>query len=134
MGSGKSSIGSKLAHSLKKNFIDIDEMIELESGSSIKTIFKEYGENYFRDLETRELEKIVNKDENFIVSTGGGIILKEENWKLMESAGISIYLKSSIENLWSRLSSDEGRPLLSRLRKRSLMKGKIYMKKQILSL
>ena len=111
-GSGKSSLGNKLAEKLNYNFIDMDIYIEQTSGMFIDEIFDAYGEKYFRDLERNVLNDFLNMD-NVIIATGGGVIKNKDNKKLMD--GICLYLDVSIEELENRLSkSDIERPLLKK--------------------
>ncbi|MDR2462080.1 MAG: hypothetical protein LBD05_02655 [Mycoplasmataceae bacterium] len=113
MGSGKTTIASGLLNKSKINkfkIIDIDSLIVKETKMSINDIFAKYGEKYFRDLETRTLEKI-SKEDNLIVSCGGGIILRDENLKIMKESGYVIYINRTIKNIISTINTST-RPLL----------------------
>src|SRR5210317_861691 len=77
MGSGKSSIGKILANKLDYNFIDTDKMIEIKAGKTIKKIFEEDGEEYFRDLEDKITINILERKET-IISLGGGTIINKK--------------------------------------------------------
>ena len=81
MGSGKSTIGRKLAKLLEYSFVDTDSEIEEDQGCSVDEIFKYGGEECFRKIETRLLEKLLNV-ENFVIATGGGIVIREQNQRL----------------------------------------------------
>jgi shikimate kinase len=72
MGSGKSTVGKILAEKLNMNFIDIDKLIEEKEEMKIKDIFEQKGESYFRELERKQIEAIVNQ-KGLVVSTGGGL-------------------------------------------------------------
>ena len=111
MGAGKTSVGKILAEKLRLEFYDLDELIEAECGKTISRIFSEHGEVFFRELETERL-KSVSKNSGQIVATGGGIVLRESNWKIMKEGGITIYLKASADVLWNRIKDDTSRPLL----------------------
>jgi shikimate kinase len=112
MGSGKSSLGRKLAHKLNLSFIDLDEIIEKKEKRSIADIFNQEGENKFREIEQDCLKDILHID-NTVVSTGGGTPCFFNNMELINRNGISIYLKYNPGILASRLSGDKGkRPLL----------------------
>lgn len=111
MGSGKSTIGKLLAKKLHTPFLDLDHYIEVKNKMSIKNIFKEKGENYFRQLETNALLEI--KKSNIVVACGGGIILDQRNRKNISSNGKAIFLKASISSLKNRLHSKIDRPLLN---------------------
>ena len=111
MASGKSKTGPKLAELLKYKFIDVDNLVEKLAQKSINLIFKEYGENKFRDLETKCLQEII-KLPSLIVSTGGGVILKKENWGILRQ-GIIVWLDIDHEVALERLRAQKDqRPLL----------------------
>ena len=110
MGSGKSEIGKRLSKSLGKNFIDMDKIIEKKEKMSIRGIFERFGEKYFRGKEKKLLEEL-DKERGKIISTGGGIVMDEENWKVLKN-GITIYLKISFKEALKRLKKAEDRPLL----------------------
>ena len=111
MGTGKSTIGKKLAEKLNFNFFDMDKMIEEIEDQSIRTIFETKGEVYFRSIEKELLKKIVH-EEKIIISTGGGIIIDEENIKILKDNCWNILLYGSSENL-AEILSDNNRPLLA---------------------
>ena len=107
-GSGKSTIGRALSDYLKFEFYDTDEQIEIESQSKIKDLFKEKGEEHFRKLERSILKKLILK-KKIVVSTGGGIILKNKD---LLNQTFNIYLKCDLETLIKRTSRNKNRPLL----------------------
>jgi shikimate kinase len=115
MGAGKSSVGRILSDTLNLAYCDIDEEIEERYEMKIYEIFQKFGEDYFRDIETQALRDILN-DTRRVIATGGGVVLREENWEIMERAGITVYLRASLDSLWSRIKDDadnvEFRPLL----------------------
>ncbi|MGM0508516.1 MAG: shikimate kinase [Fusobacteriota bacterium] len=111
MGSGKTTIGKELSKRLDMKFIDTDELIVKKAGMSINKIFEKHGEQKFRDIET-EVAKDMKNINNSIISTGGGIILKEENVKALKKAGEIFLLWASSETLYDRLKDKEDRPLL----------------------
>ena len=113
MGSGKTSIGKLLAKRTGRLFIDIDNEIIKESGMTITEIFNKFGENYFRDLEHKILSK-VKSIENHVISTGGGVILKLKNIKVMKNSGTIIFLDIDVETQLSRVRNKKNRPLLDR--------------------
>lgn len=110
MGSGKTTIGKDLSKYLQIPVIDSDEEIERRTESTIRTIFEKDGEDYFRSLETKILLSLPLKD--VIVTTGGGIIKKEENRKWMLEHGMVVYLHCDFSVLWERLQIDTTRPLV----------------------
>ncbi|MCR4922502.1 MAG: shikimate dehydrogenase [Lachnospiraceae bacterium] len=115
MGSGKSSVGKKLAELLGYDFMDADSIIEKNEGKSINLIFKEKGEEYFRDREEKLLKELSekNKGNNILLSAGGGMILRENNRKYLKNIGLVIYLKASADTIKKRLQADTARPLLA---------------------
>jgi len=112
MGAGKTTIGKILSQKLNYNFVDLDLHIEKKQGINISEMFEKHGEKYFRDVETESLRKISEKS-NQIISTGGGIVIKDENWEIMRNSGVSVYLKASIETLFNRVKHKSTRPLLN---------------------
>ena len=111
MGSGKSSTGPVLAEILKYKYVDLDVLIEKLTKKTIDKIFSEEGEEYFRDLETKCLQEII-KLPSVVVSTGGGVVLKKENWGILRQ-GIIVWLDINKEIALNRLNSkDNIRPLL----------------------
>ena len=112
MGSGKTSIGKMLAKNNNLSFLDTDHEIIRDCGYSIPDIFKEFGEEHFRDLETEQLRKM-NSIENHVISTGGGIILRDDNKKLMKDLGIIIFLDININSQIDRVKNRKNRPLLN---------------------
>ncbi len=114
MGSGKSSVGYRLSYALKRSLCDTDSLIERREGRKISRIFEEEGEQYFRDLETATLKRMLEKKEykRCILSLGGGTPLREENRKLLKQLGTVFYLRVTPEMVWERLKGDTTRPLL----------------------
>ena len=110
MGSGKSSIGSLVAKKLNLNFIDIDEEIEKELGTSIKRIFAEKGEDYFRKIEEKiTLKKL--KLNSVIISLGGGAFLNKSIRKEIMKNHISFWLSWDNQVLLNRIKNSKKRPL-----------------------
>lgn len=111
MGAGKSTIGRMLASKLGFDFVDTDHVIEQRTGANIPWIFDVEGEAGFRDREQAVLAELVLLD-NTVIATGGGIIEREGNRKLLQSLHKVIYLTASIDQLVARTSKDKKRPLL----------------------
>jgi shikimate kinase len=111
MGSGKSAIGKILANKLNYNFIDVDKMIEIDAGKTIKKIFEEDGEQYFRDLEEKITINILELKET-IVSLGGGAIINKNIRGSIKKNSYNIYLNVNIDILTKRLQNSKTRPLI----------------------
>ena len=111
MGSGKSAIGKILANKLDYNFIDVDKMIEINARKTIKKIFEEDGEDYFRDLEEKITINILENKET-IVSLGGGAIINEKIRNFIKKNSFNIYLKVDVDILTKRLQNSKNRPLI----------------------
>lgn len=112
MGSGKSSVGKLLAKKLGYQFKDTDEMIVSREGIEVQEIFSRYGEEFFRNLETRLLMSIMDTLERTVLSTGGGIPILDKNVSLLRLIGPVVYLRASQRTIIDRLSGDTTRPLL----------------------
>ena len=112
MGSGKSSVGKKLAERIGYDLKDTDEMIVLREGMEIQEIFHKYGEEYFRGLESTLLLSIMDTLEKTVISTGGGMPIRDKNINLLRLMGQVIYLKASKDTIIERLADDTTRPLL----------------------
>jgi shikimate kinase len=111
MGAGKSSVGRLLAQHTDRPFIDTDLLLQNRLGRPISQIFQVYGEEAFRDHETSVLRSLESSQS--VISTGGGVVIRPENWDEMRRLGTIIYLRASLEVLVARLeSSKKKRPLL----------------------
>jgi len=124
MASGKSIIGNKLSEALNFSYQDLDDYIETNEGSTIKELFADKGEIYFRKIEQQYLKEIILKEENCVISLGGGtpcysnnmsLLLNKENIK-------TIYLKVSLNELVKRLFSEKtNRPLITHIEKEEVL-------------
>ncbi|HHU41237.1 MAG TPA: shikimate kinase [Fermentimonas caenicola] len=113
MGSGKTTVGKKLASLLKLSFIDLDAYIEGKHRKKISEIFAEKGEDEFRKIERRALID-VSQIENAIISTGGGAPCFFDNMSLMNESGVTVYIEADPEELAARLmASKTVRPLIA---------------------
>ncbi|XME01462.1 shikimate kinase [Lachnospiraceae bacterium C1.1] len=112
MGAGKSTIASELQRKLEMNRVEMDEMIVEKQGMSISEIFDEYGEAYFRNLESNcliELQKVKQS----IVSCGGGVVMREDNSEHMKKNGRVVLLTASSETILERVKDSDERPILN---------------------
>jgi len=111
MGSGKTSIGKKLAKILDLKFYDCDHELERVTGASVNLIFDVEGEAGFRLREHQMLEKLCAED-GVLIATGGGVVCNADNRRILRSRGFVVYLKTSVTKQLKRLSQDKSRPLL----------------------
>lgn len=111
MGCGKTSVTKELAKLLNLDFIDMDEEIEKAESKTVSELFRDYGEAYFRDLETAYL-KSLDGQKNKIISTGGGVILRNENIEMLKKVGIVVFLQADVAHILKNIKDDQKRPLL----------------------
>jgi len=111
MGSGKTVVARQLARLLGMKVIDVDTEIEKSTKMTINDIFKQFGEQRFREIETETLKQ-VSENENVIISTGGGAVLKQENMDIMREKGVIVCLTAAPETILERTKSTGDRPLL----------------------
>jgi len=111
MGSGKSSIGRRLAVLLELPLIDLDDEIVAQAGRSIPDIFEQHGETAFRHMETAALRTVAGK--RAVIATGGGIVMSAINRQILTAHPPVIWLKASPEFLAERIDGDGNRPLIA---------------------
>ena len=111
MGTGKTSIGRRLSMQLRMRYVDTDDVIERDSGRRISDIFSEDGEAIFRELESEAVRKVSELD-NYVISTGGGVVLKEANMVELRRNGIIFSLTATAEEIYQRVRHQSHRPLL----------------------
>ncbi|MBR2499455.1 MAG: shikimate kinase [Clostridia bacterium] len=129
-GCGKTTIGKMLAKELNMDFADTDEIIEKEQKRLISDIFNTDGEAFFRCLETKCAQK-VSLLKNTVISTGGGIILNEDNMNYLRKNAVIFYLKRSVDSIKTTVDTSN-RPLLSKdiekLYEMEKIRGPLYEK------
>ena len=111
-GTGKSTVAKILGQRLKRRVISTDAEIVKEAGQSIPHIVEQFGWDHFRELETQMCRKLTGQN-NLIIDTGGGLILKEENVKILHANGKIFWLTANVATIVSRISGDTQRPSLS---------------------
>jgi shikimate kinase len=111
MAVGKSAVGRKLAQRLKRQFVDLDKVIEKSEGIKVTEIFENKGEPYFRQLETKALARLL-RENGQVISTGGGVVLSEDNLRLLQNRSLIVCLKADIQTIVRHAGSRKQRPLL----------------------
>lgn len=132
-GSGKSTLGRLIAQEMKREFMDTDEEIRKRFGCTPEQIILLQGEEKLREVEKELLSKLLSES-GLIISTGGGFPVYNENMKLMNKSGITVYLHYDVSDLWERLENDRKRPLSSSLKSTERLLNKrenIYKEAQI---
>ncbi len=123
MASGKSSIGKKIAKKRNLPFVDLDDYISKKETNSIPEIFKTKGEVYFRRKETEALTELLHQNKDFILAIGGGTPCYGNNIELIKVNAKSIYLKGSINAIYTKLSKPKNkqkRPLIATIADKDL--------------
>ena len=114
MGSGKSTVGRRLAEALEWAFVDLDAEIERRAGCSIADIFADHGEERFRECEheaLREQAEMSRLGTPRVVALGGGTYTFERNRSLLRQVGPTLWLDAPVEALWERVRLESHRPL-----------------------
>lgn len=112
MGTGKTAVGKELARILQRRIVDIDEEIERRQEMKIADIFANFGEDYFRKVETETIRDFSRLD-NLVISTGGGAVLRKENMDALKEKGVVFCLCASPQVILERTKGNQDRPLLN---------------------
>ena len=123
---GKSSLAKIIGKEINIEFIDLDKEIEIVEKRSINEIFNIKGEGYFRKIETEVLYSIIKSNNSFILATGGGTPCFNNNMKIINDNGVSIFLDVKISELENRLKNKKDRPLLNRYQDKGQILKKMY--------
>ena len=110
--SGKSTFGKSIADALSLNHVDLDQVIEAKTNKSISTIFKLYGEKYFREIERDALRGLLDRSSTDIISCGGGTPCFYDNMNRMNAVGLTIFLDTPVAVIVKRAIDNHNRPLL----------------------
>lgn len=124
MGSGKSTVGKKLARRLNLQFYDSDKVIEDRHGLSVVDIYDFKGPDYFQQQETKVITEILGYGQ-LVLSTGGGSFANQELRSLMKSSAITIWLSASIDVLYERVNRRNTRPELNHGDKKAILQKMI---------
>jgi shikimate kinase len=112
MGAGKTAVGRRLANKLDLPFIDADTEIEMAAGASIREIFAEHGEAYFRQGERKVIQRLLDSGPQ-VLATGGGAYMSAETRAAIKARGLSVWLNADIKVLLKRVGRRGNRPLLA---------------------
>lgn len=113
MGVGKTTIGRRLAKRMDRPFADADHAVEESAGRSVADIFKDFGEEAFRDGERKVIARLLEEPEPLVLALGGGAFINEETRKLIKAQAVSVWLKADLDVLMERVLRKPGqRPLL----------------------
>lgn len=121
MGAGKTSFGKKIAKNMNIPFFDSDHVIEKQEGMSVSNIFKEYGEEYFRNREYEVIKELMEINKICVIALGGGAFVNDKIRNLVKNHAISVWIKADIDVLLRRVSGNNKRPLLENGDKREIL-------------
>lgn len=124
MGAGKTSVGRRLADKLGVPFVDADHEIEAAAGKTIKEIFADHGEPYFREGERRVIQRLIGNGAQ-VLATGGGAYMNDETRQRIQEKGVAVWLKASLPILMKRVMKRQDRPLLQAEDPEAVMRGLI---------
>ena len=110
MGAGKTLVGALVADRAHARFFDLDTMVEDRAGMSIAEIFATHSEEAFRAFEKTTLPTVLKPDA--VVALGGGVVMDDDNWRLIAEQATSVYLEVSFAVIWERIRHFHGRPLI----------------------
>jgi shikimate kinase len=122
MGCGKTSVGRRTAQQLSLPFVDADEAIEQAAGKTIKEIFDDHGEAYFRDGERRVIARLLRSPPQ-VLATGGGAFMNAETRATIAASGVAVWLKAELPLLMRRVLKRSNRPLLQSTNPEEVMRG-----------
>jgi shikimate kinase len=120
MGSGKSTVGARVASALKRRFVDADAEIEAAASMTVSEIFERYGEPEFRALERRVICRLL-AEPDLVIATGGGAFMDPQTRALMRERAVSVWLRAELDLLMKRVGKRGGRPLLQTADPRAAM-------------
>lgn len=112
MGTGKTTVGKILAERLRLRFVDMDDFIEAKEGKKISAIFAEFGEHYFRQVESNVARELAGQ-QGLVIATGGGVVLNSNNTDVLSATGFAVCLWAEPEIVIERVKHDASRPLLA---------------------
>lgn len=132
MGTGKSAVGMRLAGRLGLKFIDMDSLIEKETGTTIKDFFTAHGEKRFREVESGVIEKLSSGGygTGIVVSTGGGAVVDPVNRERLKGWGVVVCLVATVDEIVNRVGGTEHRPLLQDANRRAMIQNLLKQREE----
>lgn len=127
MGAGKTTVGRRLAHRIKRRFVDSDDEIEKAAGMSIADMFEAHGEADFRAGEARVIARLL-KEHDIVLGTGGGAFMNPETRALIKATAVSVFITAEFEVLFARVSRRSNRPLLKTADPRATLRNLIEVR------
>ena len=112
MGTGKTVIAKRLAEEMKRSYVSTDDLIEKKENRTIRAIFREEGEPYFRGVEKEVIKEVASRD-NQVIDAGGGVVLDSENIDILKKTGIMVCLWAQPKTIYERTREYGHRPLLN---------------------
>ncbi|MSP39104.1 MAG: shikimate kinase [Deltaproteobacteria bacterium] len=111
MAVGKSAVGRNLAKRLRRRFVDLDRLIEKNQSMKVREIFKQKGEDYFRQCEKQTLAQVLSEPGQ-VIATGGGVVLDDENLAWLREKSLLVCLGAATDTILRRVGNGASRPLL----------------------
>jgi XRE family aerobic/anaerobic benzoate catabolism transcriptional regulator len=123
-GAGKSTVGKALAKHLGTEFVELDNLIEKETNLSLGELFSLHGESYYKRLAYNILLKLLTRNEQVVIATGGSIVTDPESWQLLKRRTHTVWIKATPDDHWKRvLGQGDTRPMANRTSARAELRS-----------